>query len=399
MAFPDRYDRYDYTKMVAQVQEHCVQREIPVPRWRDAHDEEVNAFHANVLRAIRRLGFQIAEEDRQHVAREVADRIIKMGVIQPFLVEEGIEEVIVREGFVQVEREGQIEDVGSLASDDYFYSLARRIADLEGEELSAEKPQMKVGLPDGSRLTATIPPMSRRGTAINIRRFALKKMTFEDLIELGSIDEETVDFLAEVATSMNVSVAFSGKPAAGKTTWLNAFSYHLPKHAQVSAIETFQELQLQVPQVHHLVVEEDPEVMGEAINTTILRMRPDVLVIGEVVSREAVEYIMALNLGIVTHTTVHSKSARLTPTRLLSLSRQSDIPVEERREIIGAGLGLVVHLAKSWDDQAGRYRRYMEELLAIRGIQDGNLDMETLKRWDGMGFTPLKVGRELWQAL
>jgi pilus assembly protein CpaF len=399
MAFPDRYDRYDYNKMVAQVQEHCVQREIPMPRWRDAHDEEINAFHANVLRAIRQLGFQIAEEDRQHVAREVADRIIKMGVLQPFLVEEGIEEVIVRDGFVQVERGGQIEDVGRLASDDYFYALARRIADLEGEELSAEKPQMKVGLPDGSRLTATIPPVSRRGTAINIRRFALRKMTFHDLIELGSIDEEAVDFLAEVATKMNVSVAFSGRPAAGKTTWLNAFSQHLPKRVQVSAIETFQELQLQVPHVHHLIVEEDPEVMGEAINTTILRMRPDVLVIGEVVSREAVEYIMALNLGIVTHTTVHSKSARLTPTRLLSLSRQSDIPVEERREIIGAGLGLVVHLAKEWDDQAGRYRRYMEELLAIRGVRDGNLEMETLKRWDGKGFTPLKVGRELWQAL
>jgi len=399
MAFPDRYDRYDYTKMVAQVQEHCVQQEIPVPRWRDAHDEEINAFHANVLRAIRQLGFKIAEEDRQGVAREVADRIIKMGVLQPFLMEEGIEEVIVRDGFVQVERKGQIEDVGPLASDDYFYAMARRIADLEGEELSHEKPQMKVGLPDGSRLTATIPPMSRRGTAINIRRFALKKMSFHDLIEQGSVDEETVDFLAEVATNMNASVAFSGRPAAGKTTWLNAFSYHLPSRAQVSAIETFQELQLQVPHVHHLIVEEDPEVMGEAINTTILRMRPDVLVIGEVVSREAVEYIMALNLGIVTHTTVHSKSARLTPTRLLSLSRQSDIPVEERREIVGAGLDLVVHLTKSWDDQAGRYRRHMEELLAIRGVRDGNLEMETLKRWDGKGFTPLKVGRELWQAL
>lgn len=402
MAFPDRNDRYDYNKLVAQIQEYCVEREVPVPRWRGAHDEEINAFHANVLRAMRQLGFRIVEEDRQRVAREVAGRITKLGVLQPFLVEEGVEEIIVRDGFVQVEKEGQIEDIGylGLAPDSgYFYALARRIADLEGEELSVERPQMKVGLPDGSRFTATIPPMSRRGTAINIRRFALRKMTFQDLIEMGSVDEETVDFLAEVATSMNVSVAFSGKPAAGKTTWLNAFSQHLPKRAQVSAIETFQELQLQVPHVHHLVVEEDPDVMGEAINTTILRMRPDVLVIGEVVSREAVEYIMALNLGIVTHATVHSKSARLTPTRLLSLSRQSDIPVEERREIIGAGLGLVVHLAKDWDDQEDRYKRYMEELLAIRGVRDGNLDVETLKRWDGRAFTPLKVGREIWRAL
>jgi len=267
-------DKYDYNKMVPLVQEYCVEREIAVPRWRDAHEEELIAFHANVLRAIRRLGFEVAEEDRQEVAREVAKRIIGLGVLQPFLEEEGIEEIIVRNGFVQTEREGQIFDEGPLAPDEYFYRLARRIADLEGEELSAEKPQIKVGLPDGSRFTATIPPMSRRGTAINIRRFALKRMTFEDLMERGSVDEETVEFLKEVAASMDVSVVFSGRPGAGKTTWLNAFSGYLPERAQVSCIETFQELQLQVPHVHHLVVEEDPRIMGEAINTTILRMRP-----------------------------------------------------------------------------------------------------------------------------
>jgi len=390
--------RYDYNRIVAAVQDYCVEREISIPRWRDAHEEERIAFHANVLRAIRRLGFEVAEEDRQDVAQEVAKSIIGLGVLQPFLEEEGLEEIIVRNGFVQTEREGQIFDEGPLASDEYFYRLARRIADMEGEVLGAEKPQMKVGLPDGSRLTATIPPMSREGTAINIRRFALRRMTFDDLIERGSVDEETVNFLAEVAANMDVSIVFSGRPGSGKTTWLNAFSRHLPKRAQVSCIETFQELQLQVPHVHHLVVEEDPDVMGEAINTTILRMRPDVLIIGEVVSKEAVQYVMALNLGIVTHTTTHSHSARLALTRMESLSRGSDIPLQERRDIIGAGLGLVVHLTKEYDQATGRYKRFMRELLAIKGIRDGHYQTETLKEWDGNGFTPLKAGREIWQV-
>ena len=81
------------------------------------------------------------------------------------------------------------------------------------------------------------------------------------------------------------------------------------------------------------------------------------------------------------------------------VSELERLTVEVRREIVGSGLGLVVHLAKTWDDQAGRYQRHMEELLAIRGVHNGNLEMETLKRWDGRGFTPLKVGRETWQAL
>jgi pilus assembly protein CpaF len=255
-----------------------------------------------------------------------------------------------------------------------------------------------VGLPDGSRFTATIPPISRQGTAINVRRFALKRFTFDDLLERGSVDEETVELLKEVAVSMDVSVMFSGRPAAGKTTWLNAFSRHLPEDVQLSCIETFQELQMQVPHPHHLVVEEDPDVMADAINTTILRMRPDVLVIGEVVSKEAVEYVMALNLGIVTHTTTHAKSARLALTRLESLSRGSDIPWTERREIIGSGLGLVVHLAKEYDEETGKYRRFLRELLAVRGVCEGRYETETLKEWDGEGFTPMKPGRKIWQA-
>jgi len=397
-------DRYDYKLMIPKIQDYCIEGEIPVPRWRGAAQEELAAFHANVLRAMRTLGFDVAEEDRQDVAWDLLEMIRGLGVLQPFLDEDGIEEIIVRKGFVQTERTGQIREEGLLASDDYFYRLARRIADMEGKELGAEEPQIKVGLPDGSRFTATIPPMSREGTAINIRRFALKSMTFEDLMKpqpglpKGSVDKETVEFLKEVAASMAVSVVFSGKPAAGKTTWLNAFSGFLPERAQVSCIETFQELQLQVPHVHHLVVEEDPEVMGEAINTTILRMRPDVLIVGEVVSREAVEYIMALNLGIVAHTTIHSKSARLALTRLETLSRESDIPWEERREIIGSCLGLVAHLAKEYDEKTGRYKRFMRELLAIKGVGEGEYKTKILKQWNGDGFTPLKGVKDIWRG-
>jgi pilus assembly protein CpaF len=162
-------------------------------------------------------------------------------------------------------------------------------------------------------------------------------------------------------------------------------------------VETFEELQLQVPHVHHLVVPEGGNAMSDAINLTILRMRPDVLVIGEVVSTEALEYIMSLNLGIVTHTTTHSHSASLALTRLETLSRLSDIPLEERREVIGQGLGLVVHLDKEYSQDRRAYRRYMREVVAIKGVKDHKYDLEVLKQWTGDRFTPLKGGMELWR--
>jgi len=296
---------------------------------------------------------------------------------------------------VTIERDGSLEPIGYVASDDYFYRLARRIADMEGKGLGAAEPMIKVGLPDGSRFAATIPPLSREGTAINIRRFSIKRLTMEDLVERNSADEETIDFLARVANSLKVSVVFSGRPGAGKTTWLNAFSQHLPERAQVSVVETFEELQPQIEHYHHLVVEEETEQMSEAINTTILRMRPDALMIGECVSREAVQYILALNLGIVSHTTTHSQSARMALVRLENLARR-DIPVEELRPVIGYGLGLVVHLAKDYDPEKRSYRRYIRELLAVDGYEDGRYILNPLKEWTGHGWTPLREGMERW---
>lgn len=390
---------YDYNDIVTQVQDYCVRKEINVPRWRTATDEDKLAFHANVLRAMKALNIRLAEEDRQDVASEVSQRIIGMGILQPYLETEGVEEIIVRDGFLQTEREGQIQDEGYVAPDKYFYQLARRIADLEGKELGAEDPQIKLGLPDGSRLTATIPPLSRRGTAINVRRFSLRKLTFDDLLEAGSCDQETVDFLTEIAESMRVSVLFAGRPGAGKTTWLNAFSTYLPTSVQASCVETFQELQMGVDHPLHMVVEEGTQAMADAINTIILRMRPDVLLIGEVVATEAIEYILALNLGIIAHTTTHAHSARLALTRLESLSERSGIPLNERRDIIGSGLGLVVYLAKSYDPATNRYKRYMQEMMAVMGSENGQYRTKVLKRWTGNGFTPLEGANEVWRKV
>jgi Flp pilus assembly CpaF family ATPase len=118
--------------------------------------------------------------------------------------------------------------------------------------------------------------------------------------------------------------------------------------------------------------------------------------IGEVVSREAVQYILALNLGIVSHTTTHSQSARMALVRLENLARR-DIPVEELRPVIGYGLGLVVHLAKDYDPARRTYRRYIRELMAIDGYEDGRYVFTPLKEWTGHGWTPLRAGMERWQ--
>ena len=138
------------------------------------------------------------------------------------------------------------------------------------------------------------------------------------------------------------------------------------------------------------MVEEETEEMAQVINTVILRMRPDLLMIGEVVSSEATQFIRALNLGIRAMSTTHSQGASLALTRLEVLSGQSDMSLEQRRQIIGTSEMIVVHLTKEYDEKRRRYRRYMREMLAVRGFKNGEYVLQTLKQFDGERYTPLE---------
>ena len=43
---------YDYNSISKKVQDYCVEKEVPVPRWRGAQEQERFAFRANVLRGV-----------------------------------------------------------------------------------------------------------------------------------------------------------------------------------------------------------------------------------------------------------------------------------------------------------------------------------------------------------
>ena len=108
------------------------------------------------------------------------------------------------------------------------------------------------------------------------------------------------------------------------------------------------------------------------INVLYTRMRPDLIIFGETVRSEAVELLSAMNLGKKVITTIHSNSAYDALLRLENLSRASGLPLPAIRERIGRGIDLVAHLRRSGS------RRYVEEVVRVKGIKDGEYQLERL---------------------
>jgi Flp pilus assembly CpaF family ATPase len=162
------------THLLPSVQDHILTRGITIPAWR-ATGEERQRFAAAVAQTIVELRLDRQNGHAINNVAALADRLAGMltgvGVLNPLLDDDATEEIIVRQGHVLRERAGAIEDLGALAEDAHFAQVAERVADQGQRVMTGQRPYVLVDLPNGDRFTAIKPPLSIRGTAINIRHF------------------------------------------------------------------------------------------------------------------------------------------------------------------------------------------------------------------------------------
>ncbi len=356
-------------QILPKLQEALIRKGVTIPPWRATAKERSDfAFAVARVLAEERL---LASTDARSVAGDLASRMMGLGLLEPFLHQDGVEEIIVRQGAVLVWRAGRIEDTEVRAPDAYFYALAQRVAEMGGKPLRAANPFVLVDLPDGSRFTAMVPPLSKRGTAINIRVFTHRVLTLDAIVDAGTLTREQANFLEQVVLERRKSILISGRPAAGKTTLLNSLLAILPQYTQVCGAETFEEMETMNPFEARAVVRNESEVgrvsMAEVVNVLYTRMRPDVLVVSEIVSEEAREYLQAINLGVVAHTTIHGNSVLDALLRLETLAREKDMPLGAIRERIARGVGIGVHVELKQASEGAAWRRQVTEIVAIGG--------------------------------
>ncbi|MCL5952103.1 MAG: Flp pilus assembly complex ATPase component TadA [Chloroflexi bacterium] len=358
-----------YDQVLPQLQDVLIRRGVSIPAWR-ANAKERGEFAFAVARVLAEERMLPSGEARS-AAGDLANRMMGLGVLDPFLHQDGVEEIIVRNGTVLIGRNGQVGKSGVIAPDLYFYALAQRVAEMGGKPLRAANPFVLVDLPDGSRFTAMVPPLSRRGTAINIRVFSRRVLSVQDLVRVQMLSRRQADYLNEVVLGRRKSLLVSGRPAAGKTTLLNALLALLPENTQLCGAETFEEIVTSNPFEARAVVRDQVEAgrvtMAEVVNVLYTRMRPDVVVVGEVVSEEAKEYLQAINLGVVAHTTIHGNSVLDALLRLETLAREKEMPLGAIRERIARGLGVGVHVDLKLNAEGTGWQRQVTEIVEISG--------------------------------
>jgi pilus assembly protein CpaF len=307
-----------------------------------------------------RLGEEagLSRDDRDRLTAEIADDILGHGPLERLLADDSVTEIMVNgPSDVWVERQGRLYETTVRFNDDsHLRRIINKMVAQVGRRIDESSPMVDARLPDGSRVNAIIPPLSLSGPLVTIRKFSKKRLDLGDMIKLGTLSTETVEFLKRCIIA-ELNVLISGGTGSGKTTLLNALSTAIPDSNRIVTIEDAAELRLN--QRHVLRLESRPQnIEGEGaipireLVRNSLRMRPDRIIVGECRGPETLDMLQAMNTG---HdgslSTVHANSPRDALARIetMVLMAGYDLPVRAIRHQVSSALDLIVHLERLED--------------------------------------------------
>jgi len=278
--------------------------------------------------------------------------------LKEYLGDEGVSEILCNgPQEVFIEKGGKLQRVSAQFPDEQALQAAvRNIAQFVGRKIDEEHPTLDARLPDGSRIHAVLPPCSRKGTSLSIRKFGTGVPSFSDIISKGSITSDAARFL-DISIFLGKNIIISGGTGSGKTTLLNILGGRVPKKERLLIIEDASELQIHTE--HVVNFETKPanaygkgEVSIRDLLRSALRLRPDRIIVGEVRGAEALDLVTAMNTGHGgSMGTVHSNSPFDALVRLETLAMMSETQIPEvalRRQIASA-IHLVVQISRFSD--------------------------------------------------
>jgi hypothetical protein len=88
-------------------------------------------------------------------------------------------------------------------------AAARNIADYVGRSIGDDRHSLDARLPDGSRVHVIVPPCSRQGVCVSIRKFRRAAFDLDKLVERGTLTAAAAEFL-RLAVLLHRNTVISG---------------------------------------------------------------------------------------------------------------------------------------------------------------------------------------------
>lgn len=320
------------------------------------------------------------------LSRNFLQDIVGYGKIDPLIRDDDLEEIMIigvdKPVYVYHREKGMMKSNITYKKESEILELIDSIARQINRRIDQESPILDGRLIDGSRINATIPPISADGPSVTIRKFKQDPLTIIDLIKSKTISSELAAFLWLCFDGLGVKSAnaiISGGTSSGKTTTLNALSSFINPKERIITIEDT--LELQIYHEHVIRMETRPPNVENAGELTMddlvknsLRQRPDKIIVGEVRGKEAITLFTALNTGHSGFGTLHANNARETITRLTN--KPMNVP-----QIMISAIDFIIMQKRIYKPDGVSFRR-ISEVAEISGVEEGTIQLNKIFEWN-----------------
>jgi len=324
----------------------------------------------------------INDNERRMLVRDIQNEMIGLGPLELLMADTSVSDILVNSyNQIYVERQGRLELTSiSFTDDQHLMRIIDKIVSRVGRRIDESSPMVDARLPDGSRVNAIIPPIALDGPMLSIRRFSVKPLSLDDLVNNKSLTPEMATLL-EALSKAKINMLISGGTGSGKTTLLNIMSGFISASERIVTIEDAAELQLRQPHVVRLEtrpanIEGKGEISTRALVRNALRMRPDRIVIGEVRGAEAVDMLQAMNTGHEgSMTTIHANHPRDALSRLENMIGMAaiNLPHKAYRQQIASAITVVVQGLRLTDG-----KRKIVSIQEITGMEGEIVTMQEI---------------------
>ncbi len=337
-------------------------------------------------------GRQGGSEEAPAVARAPQSSALELTLraLRPWLANPEVTELCINrpgEAFLEL-RSGWRCEALPFADFNWCRRLAKLVANSTRQRIDEESPLLSAALPSGERIQIVLPPASTPGcVAITIRRPSDEIWSIEELARRGifratrraseALDEtelelkrlleaESYEAFMRLAVVSRRNILVSGPTGSGKTTWTKALIREIPGDERLITIEDARELVLDRHPNHvRLYYSKDGQglarVSPKQLLESCLRMRPDRILLAELRSEEAFDYLRNVNSGHPgSITSVHAASAELAFEQLVLLVKQSAGGQELARADIKNLLYLLIDVVIQFG--VDHHQRYIKEI-------------------------------------
>ena len=292
-------------------------------------------------------GYNLSNLERNHLYNIINEEINGYGPLSALLKDPLVEEIMVNsynEIYALVDGKIIKDDSASFINNEHILRTVRKMLANSNIKLDSSN-VIETSLPDGSLLNVVLPPVSKKGPILNIKKFNNAVTDIDELVKLGTLTPYMARFL-EAAVKAKLNIIVSGGSKSGKTSLLTSLANLSNYQSRIVAISDAEDLNINKENVVYLNTNDN-------IIRTSLNIHPTTLVVNNISENlvtPAVDVMVDNSINVLGTTNANNA---LEVINLLesSYSTKKGLSSKIARETMYNAVDLIVTISKLSDNK------------------------------------------------